>query len=238
MSTPTCRVLIADDHPLMAEALRRVVDATGRATVAGVAASAGEAVAALERRGADVVVIDLAADDDAARVLDAAARARPRVRTLVLLADPEPAALGRLAGGADGVLTRRSSAEDVVRAIWVIHAGGTAIDPAVAAELLRAYRQDPNGTADRRAGGERAERALALAARGLTDAEIGRDLGVSRRTVQRLLASLRVQAGLRRRADLVRWASVERARSEAGRLTREPRGRPPAPAAWPDRHPA
>jgi DNA-binding NarL/FixJ family response regulator len=219
-----CRVLIADDHPLMAEGLQRAISGASGLEVAGVAGSAGEAMDLLERLAPDVVVDDMAADADAGSVLDAANRARRRVRTLVMLPDAAATRLQRLAAGADGLLTCRASAEDVVSAIRVLHDGGTAIDPEVAAEMVRVYRRG-GANAGTATATPAAARALDLAVDGLTDDEIGREMGISRRTVQRLLASLRRQAGLRRRADLVRWGSVERTR----RITPAPRERSPTP---------
>jgi two-component system nitrate/nitrite response regulator NarL len=201
------RVLVVDDHPLMAEALERRLDGRAGIDVVAVVGDAEAALPALACTSPDVVLVDLSGDDAAAVLLGRLRECCPAIRTVAMVEERAAGSVAQLAALADGLITTRATADEVVDAVEVVLAGGAALAPHVAAELLRAY------AARRRAGEpcpleDRQERALELAVRGLTDIEIADRLDVSRRTVQRLLAGVRASAGLRRRADLVRWATA------------------------------
>jgi DNA-binding NarL/FixJ family response regulator len=204
--TARYRIFVVDDHPLMIEALERRLGAESALEIVGVARSGDEAIARAGRCAAEVVLVHLGHHADVADVLGELRERCPSVRRLAMVDQHVSApALEHLAALADGLVTTRATAEDVIDAIEVVLAGGTALAPELGARVLRGY-----ASRRRRTIGPhevREMRALELAVEGLTDAEIAAELGVSRRTVQRLLARVREREGLRRRADLVRWGA-------------------------------
>jgi DNA-binding CsgD family transcriptional regulator len=89
-----------------------------------------------------------------------------------------------------------------------VHGGGVAVDPGMAAEVVAAYRDASTGRRSSDTTLSRREHdVVRLVARGHTDAEVGAALFLSRRTVQNHLARIREKTGLRRRAEIARWAT-------------------------------
>ena len=197
-----CRVMIVDDHPLMGGALKRTLAALPAFDVAMLAPTEAEAMEMMTSRPPEIVLVHLALIAAAATLLAALRIRFPGVRTLVMVDEGQgAAALERLAPEADGFLTSRATEQEVIEAVEVVRNGGAVLPPALARQMLDAYAS-PGGPL-----AARDERVLALAVDGLTDNEIAEKLGLSRRTVQRILAQLRQRAGVRRRPDLVRWAT-------------------------------
>ena len=197
-----CQVMIVDDHPLMSGALQRTLAALPAVDVAAIAGGEAEAMEMMTSRPPEIVLVHLALIAAAATLLAALRMRFPGVRTLVMVEEAHAAAaLERLAPDADGFLTSRATEDEVIEAVEVVRNGGAVLPPTLARQMLEAYAS-PGGPL-----AARDERVLALAVDGLTDNEIAERLGLSRRTVQRILADLRRRAGVRRRPDLVRWAT-------------------------------
>jgi DNA-binding NarL/FixJ family response regulator len=119
--------------------------------------------------------------------------------------------LEAVSAGVRGYVGRTTTASDLRAAIKSVHAGGTVIAPEVAGHLLRHVRAgEPAGTSRATTSLSPREReVLRLVTRGHTQDEIARDLDISERTVQLVLARLRQKTGLRRRSELMRWAAEQ-----------------------------
>jgi DNA-binding NarL/FixJ family response regulator len=206
--TTPIRVLIVDDFPLVRSALAGALTANNTIRVVGQASTAEQAIDLIDRLHPDVVTLDLGLPDgDGVQLIEQMERLAPKARVLVVTATEHPAAfLSAIAAGADGYVTKRITATELVRAVLDVHAGGSVIEPTLAPMLLSQVAR-PGDEPSTPMLDENERTLLELVSRGLTDKEIGDQLFVSTRTVQNYLIRLRARAGVRRRCELVRWAS-------------------------------
>lgn len=223
------RVLIADDQRIVRDGLAMLVGTLDGIELVGTVADGAAAVREAEALAPDVVLMDLKMPGvggvEATREIVARENG-VRVLVLTTYADDETL-LPALRAGAAGYLTKDASAEEIEAAIHAVHAGRTALDPAVQARLVAlALAQEapptdaPDGAADPRGGGAAAaERAalpdgltareaevLALIADGLSNDEIAARLVVSRATVKTHVNRIFSKTGSRDRAQAVRYA--------------------------------
>ncbi len=194
--------MLADDHAVVRAGLKALLAADARCVVVDEAATIGALEAAVATRRPDLVVLDLAFGTRSA--LDTlptllTGTDPPRVIVLTMHDDVEFAreAFDR---GAHGYLTKEAAADELIRAVETVMAGGTYLYPTVGARLA--------GTRPDRARllSPREREVLTLLARGLTNAEIAAELHMGLRTVEAHRAALRNRLGAKRRADLVEAA--------------------------------
>ncbi|GAA3774928.1 response regulator [Micromonospora maritima] len=211
VSTSDVRVLVADDHPLIRESFRTLLDVSPGFTVVGEAGTGTEAVRLARLVEPDVVLMDvrmpgmdgieatrrIGADPDTAAV-----------RVLILTTfDLDEYVYAALAAGASGFLVKDATAADLLAAVRVVAAGDALLAPGVTRRLIGAFaRQAPGGSADRPtlAGvTEREREVLTLIARGLNNAEIAQRLHVTVGTVKTHIGRLLAKLAARDRAQLV-----------------------------------
>jgi DNA-binding NarL/FixJ family response regulator len=203
------RVLVADDHALVREGIRHVLDAEPGITVVAEAANGREAVElALEHRP-DVVVLDITMPEETG--LKAAARLRdlmPDVRVLLLsMHDQAEYVREGMRIGTQGYILKDSAGEELRAAIRAVHAGGTFFSPAVVKRLTSAATVEAPAAAALLAVLTPRERdVLDGVARGLTNKAIAADLGISRRTVEAHRESLMRKLEIHNVAGLTRFA--------------------------------
>jgi DNA-binding NarL/FixJ family response regulator len=136
-STGPIRVLIADDHALVREGLRKVFELDDAIELTGDAATACETLFELRRGKVDVVVLDLlmpgCTDVD---LIERIVEAYPRLAVLVLTMYADPHIARRaLAAGASGYLTKDISIDLLIEAVHSVAAGRSLVDPALSAAL-------------------------------------------------------------------------------------------------------
>jgi DNA-binding NarL/FixJ family response regulator len=179
--TDAIRVLLADDHPVVREGLRGMLAAEDGIDVVGEAASGDEAVAATRALRPDVVLMDLRMPRGDG--VDAITRIRadlPAARIMVLTTyDTDGDILRAVEAGATGYLLKDTPRAELVRAVRAAARGETVLAPAVAGRLMTRVRQPRPGPLSAAQA-----QVLALAARGLTNAEISREMFVSEATVK------------------------------------------------------
>ncbi|MCA2991263.1 response regulator transcription factor [Gemmatimonas sp.] len=221
MTTPTparIRVLIADDHALVREGLRYVLDADPLIEVVAEASNGRVAVElALEHRP-DVVVLDITMPEETG--LKAAARVRellPAAKVLLLsMHDQGEYVREGVRIGTHGYLLKDSAGEELRAAIRAVHAGGTFFSPAVVRRLAAAEAVPEHSPALQLELLTPRERAvLGGVARGLTNKAIAAELGISRRTVEAHRESLMRKLQIHSVAGLTRFA-LEAGIVEAG----------------------
>lgn len=203
------RVLLADDHALMREGLRHLLDADPGIAVVGEAANGHEAVALAEAQSPDVVLLDISMPEESG--LKAAARlraSRPACRVLLLSMydDPEYVREGmRL--GTHGYLLKDAAGDELRAAIRAVHAGGTFFSPTVVRRLTTPEPTVPTADGPRLDQLTPREREVLVGiARGLTNKAIGAELGISPRTVEAHRESLMRKLDIRTVAGLTRLA--------------------------------
>jgi DNA-binding NarL/FixJ family response regulator len=204
------RVVVADDFPLVRDAIAQTLDRDPGIDVVGRAAGGMEAIQMVAEFDPDVLVLDLHMPDcGGIAVLERLREKGARARVLVMTASESPESLlDAVSAGAQGYLTKRSTGEEVRQAVITTHGDGSVIESRLARHLLREYSSatSDRGTTLRPGLSPRETAILRLVADGLTDNEIGRELFISPRTVQNHLGSIREKTGLRRRSELTRWA--------------------------------
>lgn len=187
------RVVLADDHAVVRKGIKQFLEEAGDITVVAEASDGAEALRLVEAHQPDVAVVDIRMPEVTG--VEATRRIKerfPQVRVLVLTAyDDDPYVFALLQAGADGYVLKTASGDELVRAVRIVHQGGTALSPEIAAKVVRqATSHRPEGAADQvETLTTRELDVLRLAARGLTNRAIGHELGISHRTVQGHLQS-------------------------------------------------
>lgn len=201
------RVLIADDHALVRDGTRRILEAEEDLEVVAEASNGEEAVALTSSLRPDVAIIDIAMP-----ILDGIEVTRqikilyPATAILILTAhDNDQFIFSVLEAGAAGYLLKNVRSQELVDAVRALHAGESALHPAVARRVIN-YFATSSGR-DRRPGRsqtltQRELDILKLVTRGLSNKEIANELSLSMRTVQRHLESIfnKMQVGSRTEA--------------------------------------
>jgi DNA-binding NarL/FixJ family response regulator len=202
-------ILLADDHEVVRAGLRALLDATPGLEVVAEARDGVEAHRLACELRPDVVVMDVAMPHmDGVEATERMRVDCPDVRVLALTMHEDRGHLTRLMqSGASGYVLKRAAAEELVRAVRVVAAGGTYVDPVLAGSLLRTPARPR--TAARLAPqplSEREEEVLRRIAWGQSNKEIAADLGISTKTVETYKARVSEKLGLRGRTDMVRYA--------------------------------
>jgi two-component system invasion response regulator UvrY len=203
------RLLIADDHPVVREGLRRIVADRPELEVVGEAVNGDEVLTLLRRLPADVVLLDIAMPGPGfLQVLEHLRAEHPRVAVLVLSVHPEDQyAVRALRSGAAGYLTKDHSPEQLVDAIRKVHRGGKYVSPTLAERL--AADLAPAGTRQARHEllSHREYEVLCLLGSGRTVKEISAELRLSPKTISTYRARVLEKMQATTNADLVRYAA-------------------------------
>ncbi len=188
------RVLLADDHVMVRQGIRQFLEEASGIEVIAEAGDGAEALRLVEELQPDVAVLDIRMPEVTGVEATRQIKVRfPQVRVLILTAyDDDPYVFALLQAGADGYVLKTASGDELVRGVRVVHEGGSALSPAIASKVVRqAVNGRPAGAvAQVETLTDRELDVLRLAARGLTNRAIGRELGISHRTVQGHLASI------------------------------------------------
>jgi DNA-binding NarL/FixJ family response regulator len=205
------RVVLADDHTLVREGVRLVLEAEGDLEVVGEAANGREAVKLAQALRPDVVLMDIAMPElngiEAAHELGTAAPGT-RVVMLSMHATAEHAARA-LRAGAVGYVLKSSVGGEAVAAVRAAHAGRRFLSPRLSETLVEA-RLAQDGTAPRRSPletlSQREREVLQLVAEGHSSAAVGRRLALSPKTVDTYRSRLMRKLGVSDLPALIRFA--------------------------------
>jgi len=201
------RVLIADDHSVVAEGLRHLVEAERDIEVVACVADGREAVQQARDTQPDVVLMDLSMPElNGADATRAILERDPKCRVIVLSMYSQREYVRRaLKAGAAGYVVKRSAAKEVVEAIRAVHAGQRYLSPRVADVVLEDYSDEKQDDPLTRLSARERE-VLQLLAEGRTGAQIAERLSLSQKTVETYRARLVEKLGIRDLAGLVRFA--------------------------------
>ncbi len=205
-------MLIVDDHPVVRQGLRVLLEVQDGITVAGEAADGPAALAQAAELTPDVILLDLKLPGlDGLAVLAELAARQIASRVLVLTSVTEPSsAAAAVRAGAAGVLYKDVDPDALVRAIRAVHDGHLLLAPEAAGALLRPAgggRGGPDALTSRE------REVLAELARGRSNREIARDLHVSEKTVKTHVSSVLAKLGVQDRTQ----AALIAVRREQGR---------------------
>jgi len=201
------RILLIDDHALVREGLRRIIEEERRFVVAGEAATGAEGLRLALYAPCDVVVLDLSLPDRSGlEILKTIRGARPAVAVLVVtMHGEEEYGVRAMRADAAGYLTKEAAGEELVAAIHSVIAGRRFISPRladlIAVHVAHATGEKPHGKLS-----DREYEILCAIGSGLTLAEIGRRLGLSIKTVSTYRSRLLDKLQLESTTQLVRYA--------------------------------
>ena len=214
MSDPI-RVLVVDDHSVVREGIRHVLEGAAGFQVVAEAANGTEALERATQERPDVVLLDLTMPGPSGLEVVRQLRARlPDTRVLILsVHDDREYVLESVRVGAHGYLRKDSSPADIRHAIRAVHAGDSFFSPPAARHLAAAMQERP--TTDRIGALTTRERDVLLrVARGRTNREAAAELGISVRTIETHRDSLMRKLGIHTVAGLTRFAIEHRLLAE------------------------
>lgn len=200
------RILLVDDHALVREGTRRLIETESDVVVVAEASSGEEAIAIARKLLPDIAVMDIAMPGmggiEATRALK---KDCPETAVLVLSAyDDEPYLLALLDAGAAGFLLKNIHGEELIKAIHAVARGESVLQPSIAEKMMRrlSANQDiaPHPV---NLLSEREFAVLRLAARGLLNKEIAARMGLSIRTVHSHLANIFMKMHVGSRTEAV-----------------------------------
>lgn len=197
-------MVVADDHGVVRDGLRLIIEAQPDISVVGEASSVRTTAAAVAEQRPDVLLLDLnLGAESGLRALPALRAASPETAVVILTMQKDPAyARQALERGAVGYVLKDAAAHELVRAIRTAAAGGTYLEPELGAALVRPAATKPSDDALSR----REREILALIGLGHTSAEIAQKLSISVRTVESHRARINEKLGVSGRAELIRRA--------------------------------
>lgn len=201
------RVLIADDHAIVREGLKRILADDSSVETIGEASDGQEAARLVRLHKPDVVLLDISMPGRSG--IDALAdiqSASADTRILILSMHPEDQyAIRCLRDGADGYLTKESAPELLLGAIRKIHSGGKYVSPMLA-EKLASNLNSEDRTAPHEALSDRELQVLIMIGAGDTVSGIADKLCVSVKTVSTYRARILEKMGMENNAQLMRYA--------------------------------
>ena len=201
------RIVIADDHAIVREGLKRIVGSEADLEVVEEAADGNRVLAIVREREFDVLVLDLSMPGRSGMELIRLVKAeRPKLRVLVLSMHQElQYAVRAIKSGASGYLTKESAPTQLVEAIRKV-AGGGAFVTAEVAEQLALGAMPGSQAAPHESLTEREFEVMRQLVAGLSVTAIGERLNLSVKTVSTHKTNLMQKLGLQNQADLVRYA--------------------------------
>jgi DNA-binding NarL/FixJ family response regulator len=204
------RVFLADDHAVVREGLKALINAQAGMVVVGEAADGLTACEQVLKLDPDVVVMDVSMPGLTGSQATERLRAEcPRVKVLALTVHEAKGYIRQLlAAGAAGYVLKRAAAEELIQAIRAVAAGGMYLDPTMAGKVFGGFVRRTPPQADTPGGmlSEREDEVARLTAAGHSNKEVAAQLDLSVKTVETYRARAMEKLGLQSRADLVHYA--------------------------------
>ena len=200
--------MIADDHALVREGTRQILEGQPGLEVVGEAEDGEEAVALVSRIHPDVVLMDIAMPKmngiEATRLIK---KQSPATSVLILTAyDDDQYIYALLDAGAAGYLLKTVGGEELAQAVRAVAEGESVLHPAIAAKVFKRYTnlgRQAAAQGEVEPLSERESEVLAMAAKGLSNKMIARELNLSDRTVQVHLSNIFGKLGVASRPEAV-----------------------------------
>lgn len=200
------RVLIVDDHPIVRQGLKRMIDAEADLEVCGEADSEPNARSAVRELGPDIVVVDLSLQDgDGLELVRAVHAHHPDVPMLVLSMHDEAIYAERmLAEGASGYIMKQAAADQLLTALRTVLQGDTYLSAEMAAVHKEAAAKMGSDPLQRLSNREL--QVLNLVGRGVSSRDIATELGLSVKTVESHRQSVKRKLHLLTNSQLIKYA--------------------------------
>lgn len=204
------RILLAEDHAVVRQGTRELLEQREDLEVVAEASNGKEAVQLALKARPDIVIMDFAMPElngiEATRQIKTVA---PNIAILVLTAyDSEQYVFAFLEAGAAGYLLKDVSVDKLVEAIRAVHAGESVLHPAIARKVINRFARTDDQHGSRNGLEQITDRelqVLTLAARGMSNRDIARELCISVRTVQTHLGNVFNKMGVGSRTEAVMY---------------------------------
>lgn len=202
-------IVVGDDHGIVREGLRRLLESEVDFKVCGEGADGREVLVEVARARPDIVVLDITMPRlGGLETLERIRSEHKQTKVILLSVHSDPPFIqSAISLGADGYVLKHGRASEIVTAIREVMKGGSYFSPAVAREIveqLRAPRPESEDPFSLLSGRER--EVLHLIADGLSAKEVGVKLSISTKTVEAHRTSLMRKLGVRKATELVRYA--------------------------------
>jgi DNA-binding NarL/FixJ family response regulator len=207
----TITVFIADDHTIVADGLRALLEDAEGITVVGQATDGREAMREIIRLRPDIALIDIAMPElngiEATHLLG---KAEPGTQVIVLSMYADVGHVHRaLKAGARGYVVKASAGKELVGAITAVHAGNCYLSPRIARLVVEDFISDERFVDPLQALSSRERQVLQLCVEGKSTADIAAALSISPRTVETYRARLMEKLDIKDLPALVRFAIQE-----------------------------
>jgi DNA-binding NarL/FixJ family response regulator len=199
------RVMVVDDHEVVRDGLRMLLQNVSGIHVVAEAGSVRESLVQAERTRPDVIVMDVRLTDGSGIEATREIRARrPSTKVLMLTSFADDEALfASIMAGASGYVLKQVQGTELVRAIQTVSAGQSLLDPAVTTTILDRLRKGKHLLKDEKLSrlSPQEERILGMVADGLTNKEIGEKLHLAEKTVKNYVSTILSKLEVGRRAE-------------------------------------
>ncbi len=203
--TPPLRVMLVDDHEIVRDGIRAMLESQDDIVVTTEAGTVRDAIDEAARTRPDVIVMDVRLTDgsgiEATREIRAA---RPATKVLMLTSFADDEALfASIMAGASGYVLKQVKTNDLLHAIRAVGAGDSLLDPSVTTAVLDRLRKGKQLMGDEKLArlSPQEERILQQIADGKTNKEIGDDLSLAEKTVKNYVSSILSKLEVARRAE-------------------------------------
>lgn len=209
MKTEPLKVLLVDDHEVVRQGLRALLESHDTIDVVGEAGTAADAVRRVGYDGPDVVVMDVRLPDgsgvDACREI----RSRwPDIRVLMLTSyADEEALVAAIMAGAAGYVLKRINSEELVRSVERVGRGESLLDPEMTERLFRKIRGEAEEDPLLARLSPQERKILDLIAAGMTNREIAEELYLAEKTVKNYVSNLLGKLEMKRRSEAAAYAA-------------------------------
>jgi len=223
--TDSLRVVLVDDHEVVREGLRALLDSEDGIDVVGEAGTVSDAVRRVGYESPDVVVLDVRLPDGSGIEACREIRARwPEVRVLMLTSFADDEALfSSIMAGASGYVLKQIKGSDLISSVQRVGRGESLLDPEMTERVFRRIRgEEPDDPLLARLSSQE-RKILDLIAEGLTNREIAERMFLAEKTVKNYVSNVLAKLDMSRRSEAAAYA----ARLEAQRRHRYP------PEEWP-----
>jgi DNA-binding NarL/FixJ family response regulator len=205
-------VLLAEDHTIVRQGLRLLIEAGGDIEIVGEAKTGREALQMTKDLRPEIVVMDIAMPLlNGIQATRQILKAFPATKVLILSAHSDPEYVDQVVkAGASGYLVKQSSGEVVAKAIREVQKGKTFFTPSIAKRLKEDYRKAPDGVGLQKKSAieltSREAELLQLIAEGQANKQVASELGISIKTVEKHRQHLMEKLGIHDIAGLTRFA--------------------------------
>ncbi len=203
------RVYIVDDHPIVREGLRAVLEADDRIEVIGEAGSGEEAIEKIPSSAANVVLMDVKLPGiDGVEAVRELLKMKPGLAVIILTSFGGDHVVRAVEAGARGYLLKGASGDELRNAIYAAHAGKSPIDPVVTGQLVIEFMRQGNkrgGSGDVNGSPltPRESQILEYVARGNANKRIAERLNISEQTVKNSFSTIMRKLGANDRTHAV-----------------------------------